>query len=266
MKVLQATLGPMRSIRRAAIIWLVAIAALVFVTVAFWPAFKGSSGISQAIDQMPSGLVQALGMQDFASPAGFLRGNLYDFLVPLLLAGAAIGFANSLTASEEDSGRLELVLTQPVTRRQSFGGRIVAGTVWLGVVVAGIAAVQFGSDALFGLSIAADRVAATIALCGLLAFFHGTLAFAIAGLRARPALVLGLGLLVAVGGCTIEALFPLSSALAPWARVTPWDWALGGDPLLNGGEAWRFVALIVPSIALAALGMLAFTRRDVRAA
>lgn len=266
MKAVQSVLGPMRSVRRAAIVWLLAIGALILVTVAFWPAFKGSSGISQAIDQMPSGVVQALGLQDFASPAGFLRGNLYDFLVPLLLAGAAVGIANSLTASEEDAGRLELALAQPVTRQTTFLGRAAAGLAWLAVIVAAIAVVQVASDAVFDLSIAADRLVATIVLCGLLALFHGAVALAIAGVRARPSLVIGIGLLVAVTGCIVSALFPLSSLLAPWVHLSPWDWALGGDPLVNATEAWRFVALALPALALAAVGALAFARRDIRAA
>ena len=39
-----------------------------------------------------------------------------------------------------------------------------------------------------------------------------------------------------------------------------------GDPLTNAGEAWRYAAMIVPSIAFAVIGVFAFNRRDVRAA
>jgi ABC-2 type transport system permease protein len=258
--------GPLRSIRRGAVLWFLAIGALTFVTVAFWPAFKGASGLSQAIDQMPAGLVEALGLQDFASPAGFLRGNLYELLVPLLLAGAAIGFANGLTAAEEDAGRLELTLAQPTTRQASYLGRALAALVWLVAIVAGLAAVQFISDGLFGLPIATDRLMATIILCGLLGLLHGALAFAIAGFLPRPSLVLGLSLTVAVAGFAVSALFPLSDVLKPWAQLSPWDWALGGDPLAAVSAAWRYAALALPSVVLVLLGMVAFTRRDVRAA
>ena len=73
---LEVVRSGMRATRRAGITWTVVIASLVIVTMAFWPAFQGSSGISEAIDQLPAGVVQAFGLQDFGTAAGFLRGNL----------------------------------------------------------------------------------------------------------------------------------------------------------------------------------------------
>ena len=80
----------LHAVRRVTIWWCVTIAAIVAVTVAFWPAFRGASGISEAIDQLPSAVVDAFGLAGFGTPAGFLRGNLYDLIVPLLLAVAAV--------------------------------------------------------------------------------------------------------------------------------------------------------------------------------
>ncbi len=258
--------GPLRSIRRAALLWALFIALMVFVTVAIWPAFKNSSAVSQAIDQLPSGVVQAFGLEGFGTPAGFLRGNLYDFFLPLLIAGAAVGFANSLTSSEEDSGRFEIVLAQPVTRQAVFAGRATA--VLMGVVAITIvtALVQVGSDALFGLDIGADRLGATLVVSGLLALFCGAITLTAAGLTGRPSLALGVGLFVAVGGAIVAALFPLASALAEFAHVSPWDWAFAGNPLSNPTDVWRYVALGVPAVALAAVGVFAFCHRDVSAA
>lgn len=265
-RTLELVAGPVRSILRSALIWTIAIAAIVFVTVAIWPAFKDSAAVSQAFDQLPTQIVQAFGLAEIGTPAGFLRGNLYDFFIPLLMAGAAVGFANSLSSSEEDNGRLEVVLAQPVTRQAVFAGRILAALIWIVVVTAITTAVQFGSDALFDLQIGADRLLATLILCALLALFCGALTFAAAGLTGKPSAALGLGLVVAVGGAIVAALFPLSSALAELAHVSPWDWAFAGDPLSNATEAWRYVVLGVPAVALAILGTWAFGRRDVAAA
>jgi ABC-2 type transport system permease protein len=259
-------LGPMRSIRRAAILWTIFIAAMVFITVAVWPAFKGSSGITQAMDQLPQGVIQAFGLEGFGTPAGFLRGNLYDFFIPLLMAGAAVGFANSLTSSEEDAGRLELTLAQPVTRQAIFLGRTLAVFGCVVAITIITALVQFGSDALFGLQIATDRLLSTLVLCGLLALFVAALTLAIAGLVGRPSLVLGAGLFVAVGGAIVAALFPLSSALAELAHVSPWDWAFGGDPLINPTDLWRYLVLAVPAGLLIVAAVWAFCRRDISAA
>jgi ABC-2 type transport system permease protein len=256
----------MRGARRSGIIWAVVIGLLVFVTIAFWPAFQGTSGISQAIEQLPSGVVQAFGLQDFGSPAGFLRGNLYDFIVPLLLAGAAVGIANGLTASDEDAGRLELVLVQPVNRVAVFGGRALAAALWTLVIGVVLFAVQLASDQAFGLPIGTDRILPTLVLVLLLGAFHGGLTLLVAGFAPRPSLAMGVGLGIAVAGLTVSALFPISATLKPYVGISPWNWALGHDPLTAPTEAWRYAALGLPAIAFAILGMVGFARRDVRSA
>ncbi|MDR3546076.1 MAG: hypothetical protein P4L30_09970, partial [Candidatus Limnocylindrales bacterium] len=191
---------------------------------------------------------------------------LYEIFIPLLLAGAAIALVNGQTAGDEVAGRLELYLAQPVDRRAFFLGRAIAAFIALAVITVVLVAVQLGADALFDLSIALDRVLSTLALCALLALLHGSLAVAIAGLRARPTFVLGAGVGIAVAGYVVAALFSLSSELAPLRHLSPWDWAFGGNPLEQATDAWRYAALAVPSVALVAIGLLAVTRRDITAA
>jgi ABC-2 type transport system permease protein len=259
---------PMRATLRSATAWISSTVALVVLTVAFWPAFEGATDLGQMLEQMldqvPAGLAEAFGMEDFGAPAGYLRGNLYDLLLPLLFGAAAIVLATALTAGEEDSGRLELVLVQPVSRAAVFGGRSGALLAWLVLLVGATALFQVASNAVFGLEIAGDRLAAALVLCGLLGALHGGLALAVAGWLPRPSMVTGLGLGVLLAGFVVAALFPLSDDLREWARLSPWDWALGGDPLVHGAEAWRYASLAVPAALLALVGVIGFVRRDVR--
>ncbi len=260
---LELVIGPLRALRRGLFWWAFGLAGLVVATLAFWPAFRGSSGISQALDQLPSGVVSALGLANFGTPAGYLRGNLYEFFLPLLLAGAAIAFVNGQTAGEESSGRLELWLAQPVDRRSLFLGRAIAALIGLIVLLLVLAVVQLGVDAVVDLRIDAGYLLSTILLCGLLAAFHASVAFAIAGLRARPALVLGIGVGLAIAGYLVAALFPLASVLEPLRHISPWDWAFGGDPLEHPTDAWRYAALVIPTVLLTAAGLVAVAKRDV---
>jgi ABC-2 type transport system permease protein len=263
---LELVAGPLRALRRSILWWSVGLASLVAATVAFWPAFEGSSGMSTLLDQLPSGMIDAFGLADFGTPAGYLRANLYDFFMPLLLAIAAVAMANGQTAGEEANGRLELYLAQPVDRRSVLLGRAMAVLVALAIITVVLAVVQFAGDAAVDLRIDSGYLASTIVLSGLLGLLHGSLAVAIAGVWARPSLVMGVGIGVAIAGCVIAALFPLSDVLAPWGHLSPWDWAFAGDPLGHPTEAWRYVALALPSVALTALGVLAVSRRDIAAA
>lgn len=258
--------GPVRQTRRALVGWGIGLGCLVAVTVAFWPAFAGSSGISEAIDQLPAGLVDAFGLEGFGTPAGFLRGNLYEFVVPLLLAVAAIAVANGLTAAEEDAGRMETVVTQPVSRRSVLLGRSVALVIWLAVMTAAILGVQLISDTVVGLAIDTARVVSMVTLCGALALLYGAFALAIAGWFPRPSLVLSVAIAAAVGGYLMAALLPLSDPLEPLTNLSPWRWAFGGDPLVNATEAWRYLALGIPAAMFVVLALVGFARRDIRAA
>jgi ABC-2 type transport system permease protein len=263
---LELVAAPLRSLRRATFWWALSLAALVAMTMAVWPAFKGSSGISQAMDQLPSSVVQAFGLQDFGTPAGFMRANLYDFFVPLLLAVAAVMLVNGQTANEEAAGRLELYLAQPVDRRAVLLGRVIAVFVALVIITVVLLIIQLASNAAVDLSIDTRYVLATIVLSGLLAVLHGSLAVALAGLLPRPSLVVGICLGVTFAGLIVSSLFQLSDVLAPWRHLSPWDWALGGNPLEQTTELWRYAALAVPSVILTAIGTFAIARRDISGA
>jgi ABC-2 type transport system permease protein len=254
------------AMRRSVVAWAIGLGLLIAATVAFWPAFRGSSGIGEAIDQLPAGVIQAFGLQDFGTPAGFLRGNLYELFVPLLLACAAVGLVNGQTASEEANGRLELFLAQPVERRAIYLARAAAAIVALVAIVVAAALVQLAADAAIGLQIATAPLLATIVLSGLLAFLHGGVAFAVAAARPQPPLVLGIGIGLAVAGYVVAGLFPLNDVLAPWQHVSPWSWAFGGDPLVNGAEPWRYLALAVPGCLAFLSGVILVERRDVAVA
>ncbi|MEO8438131.1 MAG: ABC transporter permease subunit [Chloroflexota bacterium] len=262
---LELVIGPMRFMRRAIVWWSVGLGAIIAATLAFWPAFRGSSGISQALDQLPPGVVTALGLQSFGTPAGYLRGNLYELFLPLLLAAAAIALVNGQTAGEEASGRLELYLAQPVDRRALFLGRAIAGFLATAVLATVVAIAQLAVDAAVDLQIESSYLLSTIVLCALLAEVYAGLAVALAGVRARPSMVLGIGMGVTIVGYLVAALFPLSDLLAPWRHLSPWDWALGGNPLEGPSEGWRYVALAISAIVLVGIGIVAFRRRDIAA-
>jgi ABC-2 type transport system permease protein len=257
---------PLRAARRASLVWAVSLALLVVMTVAFWPAFSSDERLAQILEGFPKPLLEAFGLQDFASPAGYLRGQLYAVMMPLFMAVAGMMLMNGQTASEEDSGRLEMYLALPATRQSHFLARSLVVLAWLTVIGGVLLAAQLISDAIFGLSIGTDRLIETIVLSVLLAALHAAVVAFVAGVAARPGLALGIGLALAIVGYFVAALFPLSEALEPWRVISPWVWGLGGDPLVHPAEPSRYMALIGPTAALIAAGTVAFTRRDVRAA
>lgn len=257
---------PLRQTRRAVFWWSLGLAAMVALTMAFWPAFKDAPFVNEAMKMIPEPLAKAFGLENILAPEGYLKGNLYAIMVPLLFVFAVVMAVNGQTASEEAAGRLELYLSQPVSRGALFLGRWVAASAGLVVIAAVTLVTQVVSDAIVSIDVPFGRLFETLLLSTLLALLHGALAYAVAGARARPSLVLASGTTLAIAGYLVSVLFALSPDLAWLRHLSPWDWALGGDPLTHGGEPWRYLALLVPTAALVAAGTMAFGRRDVNAA
>lgn len=257
---------PVQALRQAGLVWALSLAVLVGLTIAFWPSFQDQTAVDDLLETLPEPLVEAFRLGDLGSPAGFLDANLYAVLVPLLLVVAGVFLMNGQTAADEDSGRMEAYLAQPVSRPAVFLGRAAGVLLWMAIIGGVVLGVQLLANAVVDLDIGADRVAATVVLCTLLGLLHAGLAALVAGVTARPGLVLGIGLAVAIAGYVALALFPLSDVLDPWRVISPWEWALGGDPLRQPTEAWRYGVLAIPALVLVVLGAAAFNARDVRAA
>jgi ABC-2 type transport system permease protein len=80
----------------------------------------------------------------------------------------------------------------------------------------------------------------------------------------RRALASGVAAGVGVFGWLINGFAPLVSAL-DWLRyLSPFYYYAGHDPLTQGIDAGDLAVLGVVAVALAAVGMLAFERRDLR--
>ncbi|MFB7512423.1 ABC transporter permease subunit [Streptomyces sp. NPDC056144] len=259
------TAGALRALRRSWCVWALSLAALIVLTTAFWPAFEDSPDTSGLTSSMPEGLVQALGIGDLGSPEGFLWGNLYALLVPLLMAVAAASFTTTLTARQEESGQYELLLTQPVSRTAVLLARALAvTTATLGLGVA-VLLVQLVADAVWDLGTSVPRLLSTVVLCTLTALVAGAACLMTAAVTSRPSAVLGAGVGLTVAGYVVSALFPLREGWKDFQYVSPWNWALGGEPLTTTADWWRYAAPAGLALLLAAVALPLFDRRDVHA-
>lgn len=252
--------------RRRALVWGIALVALTWSVLLVWPSMSGSGALGALTAGMPPDVVGALGLESLSSPEGFLSGNLYALLLPLLLAVIGIAHTSALTAGDEDAGRLELLLALPVGRVRVFLARFVSVGIVLGVLslVVG-ASVWFGAAVLdMGLD-ASGIVAATVSLF-LFALLHAALALALAGGGLRSGAVLTASAGVLVSGYLVHALLPLVDGGRNAARVSPWHWALGEDPLAGGFDAPGAALLGGGTLLFVVFGLVAVRGRSIRTA
>lgn len=250
--------------RRGALVWSIALFILTSSVLAVWPSMSESGSLESLVSGMSPELITALGLEALASPAGFLNGNLYALLLPLLFPILGIMHMNALTAGDEDAGRMELLLALPVSRVNVYLSRFISVVIVLAAVTLLIGAtVGFGAPAL-DMELDTEGVAAANLSMFLLALFHAALALALAGLGMRAGIVLAGSFGVLTLGYLTYALLPMIESLDRFVAVSPWHWALGERPLENGFDGKGIVLLIGGSIVLATIGLVAVRRRTIR--
>jgi ABC-2 type transport system permease protein len=253
------------ALRRSVLWWGLGIVALAVVSAAFWPSLEGSDALASFEDM--GSLLEAFGAQNIATPAGYLDGQLYALMLPLLLSGMAIAGASALTSGDEDAGRLELLHALPVGRPTIWFGRWTSSVLALLAVALVTTVVMVGCLPLFSLQeVGASRIVGATAGCALLAAFHAAVAYAAGGIGVARTTAVGLAVLVLVAGYVVSFLFPLVDVLRGARAWSPWYWAIGEQPVTDGVSVARLLVLLAVTAALVWLGTAAVQRRDIRSA
>lgn len=222
--------------------------------------------VGRSIGQLslPSGVAQLLGGADFGTVTGWFRSEIGSIYGPLVVAGVTAMTAAALTAGDEESRVLSLILSYPVSRPSVLLARALAV-----VAVAVVLAVATGIGMVAGVALAGGGVSTShiAALALQLALFGialGTVALAVGAATGRRGAALGIAAAVGVLGWLINSVAPLVDGVR-WLRVvSPFRWYAEGDPLTRGVDAGGALALAVLAVVLVALGAVSFERRDVR--
>jgi ABC-2 type transport system permease protein len=253
--------GVLRDQRRSLVLWGLAVGAVTAIYVGFWPSMGEGADIEAFVENMPEGLVQALGYDQIATPAGYLRSTIYGLLGPVLLLVFAIATGSRLIAGQEEDGTLELELTAPVARHQLYVERLVAlwvNVVFLVVVLTAVTVALVGAlDMEIGM---AEVLAASTGLL-LLVLGFGTIALAVGAATGRRSYALGAAAGLAVLAFMLNALGPLAGA--DWmTAVSPFSWYLEPNPLAEGFDPGGFALLAGLPVLAAIGGWFTFDRRD----
>jgi beta-exotoxin I transport system permease protein len=252
------------ALRRSAFWWGIGIVAVTVLNVAFWPSLEGTDSLNDLVESSPD-LMEAFGVADLSTAAGYLDGQLYALMLPLLLSAMAIAMTSAITSGDEDAGRLELLDALPVSRRAVWLSRFGSAVGVLLAITAMLAFVVVTTRVPFSLDdVSVGRIVAATFAAAALAAFHGTVAYVVGGAGGRRALAVGVSIAVLVAGYVASYLLPLSNTLEDVRRVSPWYWALGTQPVTDGVSIARLGVLVGVTAVLVIVGTLTVERRDIR--
>ena len=140
-----------------------------------------------------------------------------------------------------------------------FAGLAAASTA--AVAIFGAAAA--GSSVIFGTGPTVSAVTATCVHLLLLATAFGALALSLGAATGQPNVAAGVAGVVAAISYVTNAMLPLAG-LDGWARLSPWYYYAGSDPLLNGLNVGHLVVLAVLILGAVAAALYSFERRDLK--
>jgi len=237
------------------------------------PFYDGIVDQAEALDEMlkyfPPELMALFGdfsMASYVTPEGYLGLQYFDMMAILILGVFAILTGSGLIASDEENGRLDLILAHPVSRTALLAGRLlafVAATLgilvlsWLGIVVP----MEFTSmDLTWG-----EVALPFLSLFAELMLF-GTMALLLSMLlpsRRAAASAAGFALIASYVLVALARMPSVGDVVKNAARLSPLTYYQSGQAIDGLNLGW-FLGLLALSAILAALSAWLFQRRDIR--
>ncbi|HNE89388.1 MAG: ABC transporter permease subunit [Candidatus Nanopelagicales bacterium] len=231
---------------------------------AVYPSVASSSeGMQAFVDQWPEALREAFSLDAYTTGAGFLNAEMFSMMIPLVLIAVATTAAAAATAGEEERGTADLLLSLPVSRGRVVVAKVLAGVVSVVVVATATWLTIVLGAPIVDLDVGAGDLAAGMIMTTLLAWFFGAVTLLIGAATGKRAVALGVGVGLALAAFLLNALAPMADWLEPWQKVSPFDWALGSEPLLNGIDWPMAWLLLVLSILLVAIADVLYHRHDI---
>jgi ABC-2 type transport system permease protein len=258
-------LKTLRDARRALLWWSLGLVGMTAMMVAVYPTVRDNPDLNKMVQDYPEGLKAFIafgGDVDYLSGAGYLGSELFSFMVPLLLLVAAIGAGARAIAGEEERGKLDLLLANPISRRRLVVDKLAA----LAAEVAVLALVLYlslviGSEAV-SMNVSASHLAAATASAALLALAFGAIALLVGAATGHRAAAAGVAAAGAVAAYLVNSLAALVDFLEPARKASPFYHYVASDPLRHGLGPGHVAFLLVLALIAGALAVVLFDRRD----
>lgn len=258
------TLRTFRDARRALIGYTIGLTILTLMMGVFWPTIEEQGDqFQQLLDSYPPAMQAFFGdMSQMTTAPGFLKAELFSFMLPLVILLFAIGRSADTIAGEEERGALDTLLSHPVSRRRAYMEKAAGVALSVGAIVLVVFLGLVFIDVAFGMGVGIAGILAACTMLLLLVFAHMGVTFALAGWKGRKGLVVALAATLAVASWLLSSFGRLVEQLEPARALSLFRWYDDVNALSAGLDAWGALVLAVVAAAGLILGMLLFERRD----
>lgn len=258
---IELVLSLLRDRRRALLAWGLPIGLMSAFIVAIFPSVEDALG--KAIRDYPTELKEAFSIGELATVEQYLEAEMLSLIVPLAVGYLAARSVASGLSGAAESGRLDVLLSAPISRHRLVGASFAATAVELAsVLVVSLLLTMLGSW-LAGAGLAFGPALAGFANVWPLALLFAGLGIVVTGFSLRTSVVTGSVAGVLVAMYVMDLIGRLDAGL-DWIRYGS-VFKYYGNAIENGIDPVAFVGVTAAAVALAAFGAWLFERRDLAA-
>lgn len=254
---------------RTTLYWGLGLAVLGFYVAALIPNVEALQQYAEVLESMPPALLQAFGASDISAlttPEGFIAFGFFTYAI-LVLAVYAVVAGLNITANDEESGAMDVVLSLPLPRSRVILERYAAYSVFVIVITAiSFAGLVAGTQAT-QLEIDIDRITlATVNIVPTVLLMIALTTFAAAVLRRRSAalavssaFIIGSYFLYFIGNAVSESI------AGQIGRLSFFTYYNSEQVVQHGLPAENVVGLLLAAALLISGALWAWERRDIGA-
>jgi ABC-2 type transport system permease protein len=259
--VTELVLGLLRDRRRALLAWGFPLGLMSAFIVAIFPSIEDALG--KAIRGYPTELKEAFSIGELATVEQYLEAEMLSLIVPLAVGYLAARSVASGLSGAAESGRLDVLLSAPISRRRLVGASFAATAVELASVLAVSLLLTMLGSRLAGAGLALGPALAGFANVWPLALLFAGLGIVVTGFSLRTSVVTGSVAGVLVAMYVMDLIGRLDTSL-DWVRYGS-AFKYYGKAIEDGIDPFAFAGVTVAAIGLATLGAWLFDRRDLAA-
>jgi beta-exotoxin I transport system permease protein len=244
--------------RRSPLAWGLPLGAWSAFIVAIYPSVQAA--LSKAIRSYPEALKQAFGIGELSTVEEYLHAEMLSLIVPLAVGYLAVRSVASALSGAAESGRLDVLLSAPASRRTLVWAAFLAAAIELAAVLALTLLITEIAGLLAGAHLSLGSAAAGYGNVWPLALLFAALAIVVTGFSLRTSIVTGSLAGVLVGMYVLDLIGRLDTSLDGVRYASAFRYY--GNAIQNGIDGVSFIGITAVAVALAAVGTLLFERRD----
>jgi ABC-2 type transport system permease protein len=244
--------------------WALGVCFVAFITMALYDSFN-QTGIDSIVNSVPDSLKSLIGsVEDFKTIPGYIGQQIFGPNVVILTIAMAVLLFIGVSASEEDDGRLQTLLSFPVTRTSVYFQKWLAVLVIIALVCAAVVAGLFGGLAAVHHSADVGRIMLSAFDCWLMNVCYGLVAFATAMLTGKKGLTVAVASGYAAISFIISSLAPAVDKLHTIDKFSIFHYYNNPQIMQHGLDTGHTLLLVAIALILTLVGWWGFTRRNVQ--